>query len=110
MRPLCRAPEENEFAGCDSNSLLRRDNLLADQQRCPTDRDDVAAAAQEAGSRWEAMIQKETGDATRARVIRLVGDGLAANVIAGIEPAPTPAQLDALLDALIPRPGGASRQ
>ncbi|WP_104194468.1 TetR/AcrR family transcriptional regulator [Cryobacterium sp. M25] len=72
--------------------------------------DDVATAAQEAGSRWEAMIQKETGDVTHARVIRLVGDGLAANVIAGIEPAPTPAQLDALLDALIPRPGGASRQ
>ena len=72
--------------------------------------DDVAAAAQEAGCRWEAMIEKETGDATRARVIRLVGDGLAANVITGIEPAPTPAQLDALLDALIPRLGGGSRQ
>ncbi|TFC96795.1 MULTISPECIES: TetR/AcrR family transcriptional regulator [Cryobacterium] len=72
--------------------------------------DDVAVAAQEAGSRWEAMIQKETGDATRARVIRLVGDGLAANMIAGIEPAPTSAQLDTLLDALIPRPIGASQQ
>ena len=46
----------------------------------------------------------------RARVIRLVGDGLAANVIAGIEPAPTPAQLDTLIDALISRPAGASRQ
>jgi hypothetical protein len=35
-------------------------------------------------------------------VIRLVGDGLAANVIAGIEPAPSPEELDLIIDALIP--------
>jgi len=64
--------------------------------------DDVAAAAQEAARRWEAMIEKETRDTTRARVIRLVGDGLAANVIAGIEPAPSPEELDVIIDALIP--------
>ncbi|PRY69577.1 TetR family transcriptional regulator [Glaciihabitans tibetensis] len=67
--------------------------------------DDVAAASREAIARWESMIQDETGDATRARVIRLVGDGLAANVIAGIELAPTEAELDALLDVLVRRPG-----
>jgi AcrR family transcriptional regulator len=71
--------------------------------------DDVAAASREAIARWEAIIQDETGDPTRARVIRLVGDGLAANVIAGIEPAPTEAELDALLDVLVHRPGRAAR-
>ena len=69
--------------------------------------DDVAAAAMEAAHRWEAMIAKETGDATRARVIRLVGDGLAANVVAGIEPAPSPEQLDLIIAALIPDRGTA---
>jgi AcrR family transcriptional regulator len=67
--------------------------------------DDVASASREAIARWEAIIQDETGDETRARVIRLVGDGLAANVIAGIEAAPTEAELDALLVALVHRPG-----
>lgn len=71
--------------------------------------DDVAAAAQQAIARWEGMIQKETGDPVRARVIRLVGDGLAANVIAGIEPAPTSEHLDALLAVLLPGPGGTPR-
>ncbi|MWV51410.1 TetR family transcriptional regulator (plasmid) [Rathayibacter sp. VKM Ac-2803] len=63
--------------------------------------DDVAAASREATSRWEALIQDETGDATRARVIRLVGDGLAANVLAGIEPAPTQAELDRFIDVIV---------
>lgn len=62
--------------------------------------DAVAAAAEAAIARWEALIAAEVGDAQRARVIRLVGDGLAANVIAGIERPPTDAQLDALLAAL----------
>jgi len=69
--------------------------------------DDVAAAAREASYRWEALIEKETRDATRARVIRLVGDGLAANVVAGIEPAPTAEQLDLIIAALIPGRGQA---
>ncbi len=71
--------------------------------------DDVATAAQEAIARWEGMIQHETGDTVRARVIRLVGDGLAANVIAGIEPAPTAEHLDALLAVLLPGPDGTPR-
>ena len=67
--------------------------------------DDVAVSSREAIMRWEAMIQDETGDATQARIIRLVGDGLAANMVAGIEAAPTEAELDALIDALVRRPG-----
>lgn len=67
--------------------------------------DDVATAYRAAVTRWEAVIETETGDATRARVIRLVGDGLAANVIAGVEQAPTAAELEALLDVLVRDPG-----
>ncbi|MEC5185845.1 AcrR family transcriptional regulator [Cryobacterium sp. MP_3.1] len=74
-----------------------------------THEDDVAAASREAIARWESMIRDETGDATRARIIRLVGDGLAANVVAGIESAPTEAELDALIDVLVRRPGQDSR-
>jgi len=62
--------------------------------------DRVAVAARDAVYRWEAMIADELGDAGRAHVVRLVGDGLAANVIAGIEPAPTPDQLEVLIAAL----------
>ncbi|MFB2581320.1 TetR/AcrR family transcriptional regulator [Herbiconiux sp. P15] len=65
---------------------------------------DVVTASREAIVRWEAMIEAETGDATRARIIRLVGDGLATNVVAGLEAAPSEAELDALIDALIRRP------
>lgn len=68
---------------------------------------DVAIASREALERWEAMIEKETGDSTRARVIRLVGDGLAANVITGIELAPTPEQLDVLINVLVHQTPGA---
>lgn len=71
--------------------------------------DDVATASRAATSRWEAMIAEEIDDATQARVIRLVGDGLAANVIAGVEPAPTDGELDALLDALVTGRRGADR-
>jgi AcrR family transcriptional regulator len=71
--------------------------------------DAVAAASQEAMGRWEAMIRDEVGDAGRARVIRLVGDGLFANVIAGVEEAPTATELDALLESLLPASGSAGR-
>lgn len=71
--------------------------------------DAVATASQEAIGRWESMIRDEVGDAGRARVIRLVGDGLFANVIAGIEQAPTAAELDALLRSLLPADGSAGR-
>lgn len=71
--------------------------------------DDVAAASRAAVARWEAIIEAETGDATRARLIRLVGDGLAANVIAGIEEAPSQAEVDDLLQLLVQRPGSSGR-
>lgn len=71
--------------------------------------DDVAVASRESIARWEAMIQNETGDPNRARVIRLVGDGLAANVLAGIETAPSTEELDALIDALLGGPGQGKR-
>ncbi|CAI9390103.1 TetR/AcrR family transcriptional regulator [Microbacterium sp. T2.11-28] len=38
--------------------------------------------------RWEALIEAEVGDPVRARVIRLVGDALVANAVAGVESAP----------------------
>lgn len=44
----------------------------------------TVAAADEATAAWERMIADEVGDAVRARVIRLVGDGLAMNALAGI--------------------------
>jgi AcrR family transcriptional regulator len=44
----------------------------------------TVAAADEATARWERMIADEVGDAVRARVIRLVGDGLAMNALAGV--------------------------
>jgi AcrR family transcriptional regulator len=62
--------------------------------------DPVAASAREAVRRWEEMIARELGDAGRAHVVRLVGDGLAANLIAGIEPAPTPERLEMLIATL----------
>lgn len=67
--------------------------------------DTVADAARLAAERWEAMIAMEVGDPMRASVIRLVGDGLAANVIAGIEPAPSQKRLDAIIEGLVRTPG-----
>lgn len=55
--------------------------------------------ARSALARWERMIEEEVGDAMRARVIRLVGDGLVANAIAGVEPEPV--DLAALYASLI---------
>lgn len=62
--------------------------------------DRVATSAREAVHRWEAMISQELGDAGRGKVVRLVGDGLAANLIAGIDPSPTQEQLEELIAAL----------
>lgn len=68
--------------------------------------DDVAAASRQAAERWESLMEDEVGDRHRARIVRLVGDGLAANVLAGIEAAPTEAELDALLAVLVEGAGG----
>ncbi|MEI5582812.1 MULTISPECIES: TetR/AcrR family transcriptional regulator [unclassified Agromyces] len=67
----------------------------------------VLAAASEAVARWERLIADEVGDPVRARVIRLVGDGLAGNALAGLdEPAARGEGLRALLEHL----GVADRQ
>lgn len=63
----------------------------------PTDEFDTIATAAAAADRWEAAIRDEVGDASLARVIRLVGDGLAMNAVAGM-----PVEIDpaALVDLL----------
>ncbi|WP_322410868.1 helix-turn-helix domain-containing protein [Microbacterium invictum] len=43
--------------------------------------DDARAAI----ARWESLIAAEVGDPMRARVIRLVGDALVANAVAGLD-------------------------
>jgi AcrR family transcriptional regulator len=48
----------------------------------------LLADARGALSRWEETIAAEVGDPVRARVIRLVGDALVANAVAGVEPEP----------------------
>ena len=61
----------------------------------------TVAAADRATAEWERMIADEVGDAVRARVIRLVGDGLAMNAIAGIGTAPSSDELRELEQHLI---------
>lgn len=64
----------------------------------------LLADAREALLRWEQMIEAEVGDPLQARVIRLVGDALVANAVAGVEP--TPHGVDDLVDFLTtPRAG-----
>ncbi|MHC3000516.1 TetR/AcrR family transcriptional regulator [Microbacterium sp. HJ5] len=60
--------------------------------------------AREAIARWEGMIAAEVGDPIRARVIRLVGDGLVTNAVAGVDA--SSADIDGLVAFLIP---GAAR-
>lgn len=56
--------------------------------------------ARSAISRWEALIEDEVRDPQRARVIRLVGDALVANAVAGIDSDPT--GIDELIAFLLP--------
>lgn len=44
--------------------------------------------ARAAIARWESLIAAEVGDPVRARVIRLVGDALVANAVAGVDTGP----------------------
>ncbi|MDO5500936.1 MAG: TetR/AcrR family transcriptional regulator [Propionibacteriaceae bacterium] len=48
----------------------------------------LLADARDAVIRWERTIEAEVGDPVQARVIRLVGDALVANAVAGIESEP----------------------
>lgn len=63
----------------------------------------VLAASSAAIERWERLIADEVGDPVRARVIRLVGDGLAGNALAGLDdPAGREGGLEALVAHLVP--------
>ncbi len=68
--------------------------------------DDLLHDARAAISRWEELIAAEVGSPQQARVIRLVGDALVANAVAGLESAP--AGIDELIAFLIPGPAQAS--
>lgn len=57
----------------------------------------VIDAADDAVTRWERLISDELGDPAQARIVRLVGDGLAMNAIAGMR---TPMGLDELISQL----------
>jgi hypothetical protein len=52
----------------------------------------------EADQRWRRMLTAELGDPVRARVVRLVGDGLFMAALTG--PPPTSAEVEQLLDHL----------
>ncbi len=60
-----------------------------------------------ATARWEAMIATELGDPIRAKVLRLVGDGLAANAMIAPEFAPTDQEIDELFVSIVDPPGRA---
>jgi AcrR family transcriptional regulator len=57
----------------------------------------VISRAVEATARWEALIAAEVGDADRARLIRLVGDGLLMNAVTGIGVEFSPEAIESLL-------------
>lgn len=61
--------------------------------------DELLDEARAAVARWEGQIGAETGSAVHARVIRLVGDALVANAVAGLETAP--AGIDDLIAFLV---------
>lgn len=64
----------------------------------------VLAESAAAVERWERLIADEVGDPVRARVVRLVGDGLAGNALAGLDdPAMREGGLAALIDHLVPK-------
>lgn len=60
----------------------------------------VLADAAAAIARWERLIADEVGDPVRARIIRLVGDGLAGNALAGLDDPVVDVDLATLLDHL----------
>lgn len=58
-----------------------------------------------ATARWEAMIEAEVGDPMKAKVLRLVGDGLAANAMIAPDFAPTDQEIDELFISIVGQPG-----
>ena len=68
----------------------------------------VIEEATAATARWEEMIAAELGDPARARLLRLVGDGLAANAVLSPAARPTDEEIDALIASIIGRPASRS--
>lgn len=64
--------------------------------------DELLDEARAAISRWEALIAAQLGSPVHARVVRLVGDALVANAVAGLETAP--AEMDDLITFLLAGP------
>ncbi|MFC0682324.1 TetR/AcrR family transcriptional regulator [Lysobacter korlensis] len=58
-------------------------------------------AATEAIRRWERLIAEEIGDRVLARIIRLVGDGLAMNALVGTADRDSGQELDELVERLV---------
>ncbi|PSL57059.1 TetR family transcriptional regulator [Saccharothrix carnea] len=56
---------------------------------------DLPAEVREAEVRWDAMLEAELGDPARARVVRLIGDGLFFAALTG--QAPTTGEVDELV-------------
>lgn len=59
---------------------------------------DLIGTADAANERWETMIAAEVGDPVRARVIRLVGDGL---TFSSVLHAPDPADVDSIVSHVL---------
>lgn len=68
----------------------------------------VPQAVAEAVARWEALLTQELGDPVRARVVRLVGDGLFGESLVSGQP-PAADQLDELVEHLVAAPGRPQR-
>jgi AcrR family transcriptional regulator len=58
--------------------------LAAAYQSIHDDQNGTLTEAAEAAVRWEALIAAEVGDPLTARVIRLLGDGITFNALAGV--------------------------
>lgn len=83
----------------DGDLELFRAMALAHHAAEPSARS-VIDAADAAMRRWERLIVEEVGDPVRARIIRLVGDGLMANAVAGLDTDEGTVSLEQMIAAL----------
>lgn len=86
---LAAPSEEDRAAALVTVTMLRRGNIP-----------ELPTAVDDAIQRWQSMIAEELGDPVRARVIRLVGDGLFSESLVTGEP-PSQQSLDELIAHLI---------
>ena len=85
---LAAPSEEDRAAALAMVALLRRGDPA------------LLLEVEEAVARWQSMIAQELGDPVRARVVRLVGDGLFAESLVSGRP-PSPDLLDELVTHLV---------